>query len=336
MRGKRDYKIDTMQSHSIGEFGAYGVGSGTHMSPFVGPGTGLAAANVGASSGSIWLGVAADLIFNTAVDVAAVFGGGKLARQIGTPIYQQAEVASTALAAGHIGPKRSVQYNGTDFTSVPSLMSIAIGLISFLNYVAVGGDKIIDLILNLIGFQDYAVKYISHGYYNQENQFIGPQWRIGVDKARYIKSALQSFDGVDQVQNNLRPSTVVVRATGGWVSSFPVGDNTKFTIGAGPCAGDGNHSMNWYDPGEEVRSTAVANYVALKTPMDNQYGQLEGIIQLNTQGCYNFADQQGRDELGNLIPIIPATRFQTDTVYAGDCYIARYTEKTIMPFFYTF
>ena len=36
----------------------------------------------------------------------------------------------------------------------------------------------------------------------------------------------------------------------------------------------------------------------LKTPMDNQYGQLEGIIQLNTQGCYNFADQQNIDALG--------------------------------------
>lgn len=340
MRGKRDYKIDTMQSNSIGEFGAYGLGSGTHMSPFIGPGTAQAAGNIGATSASIWAGVAADLVFNSAVDIAAIFGGGKLARQIGTPIYQQVETGMAALAAGHLGPKRSIQYNGTDFTSVPSLMSIAIGLISFLNYVAVGGDKIIDLILNLIGFQDYAVKYISHGYYNQENQFAGPQWRIGVDKARYIKSALQSFDGVDQVQNNLRPSTVVVRSAGGWASSRPdfngFVDNTKFTIGAGPCAGDGNHSMNWYDPGEEVRSTAFANYVALKTPMDNQYGQLEGIIQLNTQGCYNFADQQNTDALGNLIPITPALRFSTDTVYAGDCYIARYTEKTIMPFFYTF
>ena len=336
MRGKRDYKIDTMQSHSVGEYGAYGMGSGTHMSPMPGIGTGLAASNQGAGSGSIWMGVAADLLFNTGVDLAAILGGGKAARQIGTPIYQQAEATGAMLAAGHIGPKRSIQYNGTDFSSVPTIMSVAIGIISFLNYVAVGGDKIIDLILNLIGFQDYAVKYISHGYYNQENQFVGPQWRIGVDKARYIKSALQSFDGIDQVQNNLRPSTVVVRSTGSWATSFPSGDNTKFTIGAGPCAGEGNHSMNWYDPGEEVRSTAVANYVALKTPMDNQYGQLESIIQLNTQGCYNFRDQQGTDENGDLIPIIPATRFVTDTVYAGDCYIARYTEKTIMPFFYGF
>ena len=236
------------------------------MSPFIGPGTAQAAGNVGATSASIWAGVAADLVFNSAVDIAAIFGGGKLARQIGTPIYQQVETGMAALAAGHIGPKRSIQYNGTDFTSVPTIMSVAIGLISFLNYVAVGGDKVIDLILNLIGFQDYAVKYISHGFYNQENQFAGPQWRIGVDKARYIKSALQSFDGVDQIQNNLRPSTVVVRTTENWSTSWPSNnglvDNTKFTIGAGPCAGDRNHSMNWYDPGEEVRSTAYANYVA--------------------------------------------------------------------------
>ena len=76
-----------------------------------------------------------------------IFGGGKLARQIGTPIYQQAEATGAMLAAGHIGPKRSIQYNGTDFSSVPTIMSVAIGIISFLNYVAVGGDKIIDLIL---------------------------------------------------------------------------------------------------------------------------------------------------------------------------------------------
>ena len=102
----------------------------------------------------IWIGAAADLAFNTLVDIAAIFGAGKLARTIGTPIYQQVELAASALAAGHLGPRREVVYNGSDFSSVfLQLMSIAIGIISFLNYVAVGGDKIIDLIMNLIGFK---------------------------------------------------------------------------------------------------------------------------------------------------------------------------------------
>ena len=124
-----------------------------------------------------------------------------------------------------------------------------------------------------------------------------------------------------------------------WGDSFPNGavkDNTKFTIGAGPCAGDQDDQMSWWDPGQEIRSTAVANYAALKTPMDNQYGQLDQIIQLNTQGCYNFIDQQLIDADGDLIPISPFDSFSTETIYAGDSYIARYTEKTIMPFFYNF
>jgi len=343
MRGKRNYKIDTMQSHSIGEFGAYGLGSGTHMSPFIGPGTAQAAANVGTSSASIWLGAAADVVFNTAVDIGAIFGAGKIVRQIGTPIYQQVEVASTALSAGHIGPKRSIQYMGTDFSSVPTIMSIAIGIISFLNYVAVGGDKIIDLILNLIGFQNYAMKYISHGYYQNETPFLGTQFRQSVDRARYIKSAIQSFDGQDIIYNNLRPATVVFRTSTPWGDSLPginggPIDNTKFTIGAGAngCAGNGTSSMSWYNPGEEVESTAVAHYMSFKTLMDNQYGQLDSIIQLTTQNCFYFRTQQNVDPDGNLLPIIPQDRFSTDTVYAGDSYICRYTEKSIMPFFFDF
>ena len=344
MRGRRDYKVDTMRSNSIGEFGAYAVGSGTHMSPFIGPGTAQAAGNVGVSSGSLWIGAAADLAFNTAVDIAAIFGAGKLARTIGTPIYQQVELAASALAAGHLGPRREVVYNGSDFSSVPSIMSIAIGIISFLNYVAVGGDKIIDLIMNLIGFQDYAMKYISHGYYNQEIAYQGVQFRNQIERARYIKSALQSFDGVDVIQNNLRPSTVVFKTVDNWVSSWPINngltDNTKFTIGS-RCAGNivngqPNSSMSWWNPGEEVESTAFANYGAFKTLMDNQYGQLDSIIQLTTQNCYYFRDQQNIDADGNLIPITPIDTFSTDTIYAGDSYVTRYTEKTIMPFFFTF
>ena len=336
MRGKRNYKVDTSRSSTTGESGDYVLGTGITLAPFPAVGTGTAAANVGASSGGIWWGMAADIGFNLAVDMASIVGGGSAARAVGIPIYQQVEHGSAALSAGHIGPQRSIEYEGSDFSSVPSAMSIAIGIITFLNHVAVGGDIIIDLILNLMSYQDYAVKYISHGYYKKEENYGGNQWRIGVDRSRYIKQAIHSFDGDNIVQNVLRPSTVVVRATNQWVSSFPSGDNTKFTIGAGPCAGDQDDDMSWWDPGRVVRSTAVANYGALKTPMDNQYGQLENIIQLNTQGCYNFKDQQKRDSFGLLVPIIPQDRFVTSTVYGGDSYIARYTEKAIMPFFYNF
>ena len=338
MRGKRNYQIQTVQSNTAGQFGAYGLGTGSQVDAMPGIGTGTAFVNVAATLPSVWTGFIADTVFNTFVDVAAILGGGKAARQIGTPIYQSVETVSAGLAAGHVGPKRVLEFEGTDFTSVPTIMSIAIGIISFLNYTAIGGDKIITLILNLMSYQDHAYKYISHGYYKHEIPLVSGigRWRQGVEKARYIKQAIQSFDGNDVVQNVLRPSTVVVRSKINWGDSFPIGDNTKFTIGAGPCAGEQKDQMSWWDPGQEVRSTAVANYAALKTPMDNQYGQLDQIIQLNTQGCYNFIEQQLIDADGDLIPISPFDSFSTETIYAGDSYIARYTEKTIMPFFYNF
>ena len=125
--------------------------------------------------------------------------------------------------------------------------------------------------------------------------FLGTQFRQSVDRARYIKSAIQSFDGQDVIYNNLRPSTVVFRTNTPWPDSLPginggPIDNTKFTIGAGAngCAGNGNNSMSWYNPGEEVESTAVAHYMSFKTLMDNQYGQLDSIIQLTTQNCFYF------------------------------------------------
>ena len=337
MRGKRNYKINTMRTFAQGYDG---ITPGVHLAPNP-VATGQGAINVQGSVPGIFAGAGADWLFNLAVDGAAILGAGKDAYALGVPFYQLLEAESASLAAGHIGPQRSIEYEGSDFTSVPSLMSIAVGIISFLNFTAVGGDKIIDLILNLMSYQDYAYKYISHGYYNQENQFLGPRFRIGVDRARYIKQAIQSFDGQMVVNNGLRPSTVVVRTVVDWgpqvpVGSWPIGDNTKFTIGAGPCAGDGIDSMSWWNPGAVIRSTAVVNYVALKVDMDNQYGQLDQIIQFNTQGCFNFRDQQITDTNGDLLPITPMNRFLTSTVYAGDSYISRYTEKAIMPFFYLF
>ena len=345
MRGKVNRKMNTMQSNTHGHFGVYAVGTGEQLDATPGIGTASGAANIGSTYPGLASGYFADLALTVAVDGLAVLGGGKEGKRIGLPAYNAVETAATALSAGHIGPNRSIEYEGSEFDSVPTALSVLVGIISFLNKVAIGGDKVIDLILNLMSYQDHAYKYISHGYYKDENVFLGSQWRKRVDKSRYIKQGIQSFDGSVIVQNLLRPSTVVVKiasltgAAGNWVSSFITSggtDNTKFTIGNNFCAGDGNDQMNWYSLDAEVTSTCAVNYAAFKVGMDNQYGQIEQIIQLNTQGCYNFASQQNVDANGVLIPFIPGDVFSTDTVYAGDSYISRYTEKTIMPFFYNF
>ena len=289
MRGKRSIKINTARSQSTGETMA--VGSG--MTPMPGTGTAAAAVNVLLNIPGVVVGAVSEIAFNTVVDVASIFGAGKLARQIGAPVYQMIEAGTTGLMAGHIGPNKSIEYQGSDFTSVPTLMSMITGILTFLNYVAIGGDKIIDLILAIVDFQDYAYKYNSHGFYSTYNPMIsgGPQddlsvtpnssgdgtvggspsniFRHDVAKSRYIKQGINYFDGDIPVNNLHRPSTVVIKTASDIDSPSNHGyiDNSKFTIGGGKCAGIFNYTasppsvdnpskaLSWWTPTGTVSST---------------------------------------------------------------------------------
>lgn len=341
MRGKRNVKINTARSQSSGETMA--VGSG--MTPMPGTGTAAAAVNVLLNIPGVVVGAIADIAFNTVVDVASVFGAGKLARQIGTPIYQMIETGTTGLMAGHIGPNKSIEYVGSDFTSTPTLFSMITGVLTFLNYVAIGGDKIIDLILKMVDYQDYAFKYNSHGFYSDYGPFaagtcIGGQgvapgactsvYRHQINKARYIKQGIQYIDDV-AVNNLHRPSTVVINTNtnvdtpANWNNL----DDSKFVIGGAQCAADGtNSTVSWWTPTGLVKSNIAAHYVGLKVDNDNQYGQLDSILFTPMSQPFRFKDITN--------DVTTNTRFSTGPLFGGDTYIARYTEKVTMPFWFDF
>ena len=339
MRGKRNVKINTARSQSTGETMA--VGSG--MTPMPGTGTAAAAVNVLLNLPGVVVGAVADMAFNTVVDVASVFGAGKLARQIGTPIYQMIETGTTGLMAGHIGPNKTIEYVGSDFTSVPTLFSMITGVLTFLNYVAIGGDKIIDLILKMVDYQDYAYKYNSHGFYNTyvpfaqgncNNAWTGSTctsvYRHQMKSARYIKPGLQ-YMGSTAINNLHRPSTVVLN-TNTKVDSpghYGLQDDSKFVIGGGQCAGDGNHSLSWWTPTGIATSNISAHYVGLKVDNDSQYGQLDSILFTPMSQPFRFKDTNSNGWDTN-------TRFSTGPLFGGDTYISRYTEKVTMPFWYDF
>ena len=364
MRGKRNVKINTAKSQSTGETMA--VGSG--MTPMPGTGTAAAAVNVLLSIPGTVIGAVSEIAFNTVVDVASVFGAGKLARQIGAPVYQMIESGTTGLMAGHIGPNKTIEYQGSDFSSVPTLFSMVTGILSFLNYVAIGGDKIIDLILALVDFQDYAYKYNSHGFYSTYNPFLGGvvtdlgttsndglttqggvptnQFRHSVDRARYIKSGINYFDGDIPVNNLHRPSTVVVKTDTDVdsPSNHSYIDNSKFTIGGGKCAGvfnydanegvvAGSKTLSWWSPTGSVTTSIAAQYVGLKVDNDNQYGQLDSILFTPICQPFRFLDAPGVDA---QVDVDTNTRFVTGPLFGGDSYISRYTEKVIMPFWFDF
>ena len=192
----------------------------------------------------------------------------------------------------------------------------------------------------------YAYKYNSHGFYRSFNTYnpavdsggaIANTVRYNVDASRYIKNSISSlFDSTAgntvTYQNLFRPATVAL-ITQNPVTSNPVGDNSKFIIG---------NFGGWYNPSAPVQSNISANYTALKINFDNQYGQLDSIRQIPIKGCVqHFRDQFYKDENDVYQPIdmttvSTLTEFTTGVLFGGDTYINRYTEKSIMPFWYDF
>jgi len=268
LRGERNYSTEGTRSYSVGE--TMVVGSGGSPTPVTG--TALAAANAGILSGGLWGNTLLEWAQAGFLDTLALTGGTSEANKAHATLTQQTQLVAAALAAGHIGPKWYMEQKDSEFNAVPAAGAFLSGILTFLNFLAIGGDKMIQLVLDLVSFQDYALKYISHGFYANEIVYSGygipdGQVRFGVDRARYIKQAVQSFDGNDVIQNVLRPSTVVVRHKDkpSQYINFPIiGDNTKFTVGAGPCAGDGDQQLSWWDYGNYIRSTCSAQYVSLK------------------------------------------------------------------------
>ena len=233
MRGPEDLSITGAGQNPAGMADYKALGSGTAMSPFPGVGNGISLLNslfhLGGMVGTYIAKGALDLL----VDGATVLGAGRDAKLVAIPVFNAAESAATGLTGAASGSEKTITMRGTDFTGVPRIMAMITGIFAFLNYVATGGDKILDLIRNLVSYQDHVYKYISHGFYDQEvilpplstwgtsvaadimqpHGALGVRdtaWRRSVEDARYIKQAFSAFPGNVMINNLRRQSTVVL------------------------------------------------------------------------------------------------------------------------------
>ena len=270
--------------------------------------------------------------------LAGAGGLGSAANILGVGSWNGTQAAWSGVA-GSIGPKQTLQYNGSKFNSIPAAIGLFAGMQSFLNYIATGGQEIIDLIYNLLSWKDYAYKYNSHGWYRNMTQLPpGSVYRHNVDDGAYINGAISQLNANVRINNLNRPTTVALQISNP-NGNLPLpgtgvlpGDNSKFTIGTAP--GGGNNP--WTTPQSTRLSNISAHYCALKFNKDNQYGQLEDIRQIPIRGCVElFESQIPLDASGNPI-ISNLTRFNSQNLFGGDCYINRYTEKSIMPFFWDY
>tara|TARA_R100001015_G_scaffold19116_2_gene14946 strand:- start:1340 stop:9850 length:8511 start_codon:yes stop_codon:yes gene_type:complete len=244
---------------------------------------------------------------------------------------------------GHIGPQKQVEFEDSRYKSSPGFIGQVFKIMSFLNLMTTGGQEIIDLIYELMSFQNYALKFNSYGLYGNEVPVVGRS-RHSLVQARYLANSFQnmSVGGQNFRINNLqRPRTVVINSE----TNLPnlsvaavlpnnLQDNSKFILSQ---IGDAWVSSNFTAP---ISSRIAAHYVGLKVDNPNQYGKLDGIRQVPSGRPFILkkTDEALTDDVAEKIYETGKIKKDdtTEVIFGGDSYIARYSEKVIMPFFWDF
>ena len=370
MRGPENVSMTEAEIDNTGQGGIYGLGTGSEF---------------GSNPLSIWAsvlnsiihigGLAAmavgKIVMDTVVDAATIVGLGRETIAIARPVYQGASSLAGGFIPGGGGAQKTTEFIGTDFTGVPTIMAVFTGIYAFLNYIATGGDKVLDLIRNLISYQDHVYKYISHGFYDDEQAHHAltwdgsslqsdsnimnasaedSSWRREVEDARYVRQALSGFPRGVEVNNLKRQSTIVLHTIAnidnggtdgpGGMSNGTYGglmdpngnDFSKFVIGDAGCG-----ELCMEDGGNIPVSWYSPGATTCKNIATNYVG-----LKVNIDNQYGQIDNILMQPSGvcEMVPnnMFPGTALPVsqNVHFGGDVYINRYTEKTSMPFFWDF
>jgi hypothetical protein len=181
-------------------------------------------------------------------------------------------------------------------------------------------QKLIDILYSLIKYRDYVVQLNSHAFYNSfssvantnvpslsEPSIIRPLVPQG---AKYVSSGLQDFNSTQKINNLNRSKFLAIQ--------------TATTI---PFTTNIDDSKTLIDDGAQIDKIYQRNtssyYGAIKVNYQNQYGQLQAIVQVPTNSCVYKTNKN---------VLIPNSTLQ---IFGGDVYINRYTEKNCYYFFNT-
>jgi hypothetical protein len=235
---------------------------------------------------------------------------------------QTTNLVSLATAGGgYLGPSSTYTWAGGTSKQLPAVMQALQGGLEFALSMSEGADTIIRLIKALTPYEQYALQYNSHGFYSQfpTNHNAGPgNRRKPIENSIYLDADVQDLSPSVRINNLFRGRSVAL--------------NIQAPIGIPPC-NNGDNSQDSRvkdavnDPGSGItyddpttggiRTGIASYYAALKTRLRNQYGQIEGIIQVPVSTC--------------MTPIAQTT---SDVLFGGDTYVNRYTEKNPMFFFH--
>ena len=211
------------------------------------------------------------------------------------------------------------------FAGLPNVLrNIAIALSpTYLYYVSEGTDATLRVIKNMLRYRDFALKYNSHCFYNEFSTPLANQTRRELVTSNYIGPNIQDFGLKYRINNQYRNNFVALEL-GSRFNPINNNDNSRnIRIGkVGSASRAGGNTMK--DPTLYDFSTrSNCAYVGLKQRLRNQYGQLNGILQVPVTTCVEYV---------NITNV--STSFNSPSLFNGDIYIGRYTEKTTFFYFY--
>jgi len=259
--------------------------------------------------------------------VASLFGDEPLL----VTTYKNAAVVALS-TPGVSGGQENIETDQSDFGYLPKFMKTTNSLVMFSNYWSKSTEAVMELIKALIPFTQYAMRYTSHGF--MDNYAIGNvnagNFRHIIADAIYVDDQFQDFNvnplAQTKINNLYRSKTVVLQTLASNIPRPLTIDNSVQTIGS--CVrGDLGLPVGTLvsfepdDAKEEFNTTACSQYAAMKKRMRNQYGQLEGIVQIPASTCPVYTT-------GLAAP------YSTAIVFNGDTYVCRYTEKNTFFYFW--
>jgi hypothetical protein len=233
--------------------------------------------------------------------------------------------AGTGPGGGYLGGFTEESSVGGDDRQLPAIFTALAGGMSFALEMGNAADVTLRLIRALSASQQYALQYQSHCFYDKfETAAPAGQIRRALSESIYLDPDLQDL-GLNHRINNLYRSRSVALEIYDDLNQCAGLDDSQVHVGTGtnPGALNWNKSQRKTVTEHQVISNATSHYGALKNRLRNQYGQIEGIVQVPVSTCM----QSRTTELGDPIT-------STEVHFGGDTYIGRFTEKNTMFFFY--
>lgn len=240
---------------------------------------------------------------------------------------------------------RDIDYEDGELSQIPGVLRTVAGIPLFVNNFTRATDQLVNFFKAVIRYRDFALRYHSHCFYNNFRVSLSNgNKRYEIQDAQYLGPQFSNFNSGVKINNLLRAKTVALQLNPNkdvpnpfiddatripasavnslFESEFPNGGGgsvlknpQKQAFGPSASYAGANTSIGWYGGGNAGVQVASSHYVSLKQRIRNQYGQLQGIVSVPTSGCLYSGSS-------------------STTIFGGDTYVGRYTEKNTFFYFY--